>query len=50
MQKQAMTSADIFASAEEFSALIDENEHDQHAGEMEQVRNLIRWYWLTQSR
>ena len=37
-QKQAMLSADLFASAEEFSALIDENEREEEAGGMEQVK------------
>ncbi len=36
-QKMAMSSVDLFASAEEFSALIDENEQDELAGGMEQV-------------
>ena len=41
-QKQAMLSADLFASAEEFSALIDENEREEEAGGMEQVKT---WHY-----
>ena len=40
-QKKAMTSVDIFASAEEFSALIDENEQDEDVGGMEQVNTFL---------
>ena len=48
-QKKAMLSADLFASAEEFSALIDENEREEDAGGMEQVRAnfLAQWFGLS---
>jgi hypothetical protein len=48
-KKMAASSADLFASAEEFSALIDENELDLGAGGIEQVlfdpkQNIFRYY------
>ena len=40
-KKMAASSADLFASAEEFSALIDESELDVGAGGIEQVKVII---------
>jgi hypothetical protein len=40
-KKMLATSADLFASAEEFSALIDENEADDATGHVEQVTDRL---------